>query len=95
MDYIKQHYFTEENIGLYYLSPYVTVRKHQPDSLCLIREDRQTELLLPDEKQQVLGLLEQLVNGICETDLSDCLLDSLNAEPQDWIAACLQGGIIE
>lgn len=95
MDYIKQHYFTEENIRLYYLSPYATIRKHRPDSLCLIREDRQTELLLPDKKQQVFRLLERLVNGICEAELLDCLSDNPNVEPQDWIAACLQGGIIE
>lgn len=95
MDYIKQYYFTEENIGLFHLSPYVTVRSSRTGSLCLIREDRQLELLLPEKKQQAFQLLERLVNGICEAELSEYLSKCLSIEPQEWIAGCLQGGIIE
>lgn len=95
MDYIKQHLFTEENICFFYLSPYVTARNTPTGSLCLIREDRQTELLLPNGKQEAFLLLEKLINGVCETELSECLSDRLDVEPQDWIAGCLQGGIIE
>ena len=95
MEYIKQHVFTENTIGLYYLSPYVTVRDTGMGSLYILREDRHMEMELPNDRQQGLRLLEKLMRGISETELSESLLDDQGIEPQDWIASCLQGGVIE
>lgn len=91
-NYIKQQVFTKENIGLYYLSPYVKI-KEQADGVYVSRFDRQNGFLF--EEKKITNVLLSAKDGISEKKLEKLIKEELSDEAEDVLLLCIQEGLIE
>lgn len=93
-DYLKQHLFNEENVKLFYLSPYIEIRITD-DHIALIAQESDMAMLLPVTEKKAFRLVEMLRAGIEEEALKSMLADILDGESEDWLYSCIWEGIIE
>ena len=91
-DYIKQHIFNEENVGLYYLSPYTVVREIE-EGVYIGKADNSSGYIF--ENKAVMRIIDKLAKGIAEQELIRLIDNELKEEPYDWISFCIQRGLIE
>lgn len=93
-NYIKQHVFDENNIRLFYLSPYTEIRVIE-NEIVFMRQESNMVVTLPSKGEISLELVEMLKNGIAEEMLKMMLSDLLNEKCEDWLYSCIWEGIIE
>lgn len=92
----QQVLFSLDNVSQYFLSPYCEVFI-EDDKVCLERADLDRHLVFSStDNDKLMKLLEKLTVGISYDELSSFLSEELFEEnPNDWIACCIQGGVIE
>lgn len=93
-NYTKQHVFDENNIRLFYLSPYTEIQIIE-DELVFMRQENNMVVTLPTKGEISLEFVERLKNGIAEETLKTMLSELLNEKSEDWLYSCIWEGIIE
>lgn len=95
-EYVKQKIFSQENVKLYYISPYVTI-SFDTVSIVLERKDLDKCLRLKhpfDDKAK--SLFAKLSSGLTLDEIVSSLeKDFGETNPQNWVRYCIQWGILE
>ena len=92
----KQITYTLSNIKDYYLSPYCEAHLID-DKICLERADLNRHLFFSCiDNNKMQRLFEKLTTGMSGDELMNYLTEELGeTNPEDWVACCIQGGVIE
>lgn len=93
-NYTKQHLFDENNIRLFYLSPYTDIHIID-DEIVFMRQESSQGVTLPIKEGISLRIIEMLKDGMTEKMLKTTLTELLNENCDDWIYSCILEGIIE
>ena len=90
----NQHLFSSDDISLYYLSPYIDVRKTD-DGLLFINNDLEDSVLIEDNENHIVLLIERLRDGMAEHEIIEYISEYIEEDPETWITFLIQEGIIE
>lgn len=93
-NYIKQHLFDENNIGLFYLSPYAETKMIE-NEIVFMRQESNMAVTLPVKEGVSLKIVEMLKGGITEEALKNMLSELIGENCEDWLYSCIWEGIIE
>lgn len=92
--YMKLHQFTEENISLLFLSPYVEIQFHG-DGVLLRSELFGTSIKLVGERKMLEALIDLLENGATESGLRNFIQAHFHVDAREFMATCMARGIVE